>query len=337
MSVLQVLLFSRVRCGRTATGYLVWTLIDFLTAAYMIIFAIAATWKDRTGIEVPAMVSVILDVIVHIYTAHWIRCNLNWIQTRIEWNRRTDRLLLLTALFYSLVNTVDPVVYSASLALVFPRWFRPISAFYEFYFAFVVSFYDGVFLFVVDKTMLAIARDLMRIRSVCTASSASELKCITPTYLDVVEDASRRFWSLLAIIHVAVFAWTALKMASQVFFVSGVWRIALFFVCALPKFGHVVGLYYSGQCMHAEFGRFRRLLLRESIMIRNFGTERAAAELPAVLYLRGGYSLSLKVFRMPFCWSTCLWYLGSCWTVAAVVMQFSIAIRYPSIPTCSYV
>ena len=152
--------------GRIASIiYAAWTVLDVLTVVYCILWTAVSALGRNTNCEIPPMFSIIVELSVHLLTFRWARRNWAWIQKCIVWKRRGDNLSFCIVCICSLLNVVDPVVYGEEIASDFPAYFRPFSVFFEFYLAFFISLFSGVFYFAIDKIIVALAENLRRIHA----------------------------------------------------------------------------------------------------------------------------------------------------------------------------
>lgn len=278
--------------------------------------------------EVAYVIGLIFESMFGIYVTFWFRRNWPWLRMRIEWNRQQDNRFLPLVLLTGMIHTVDPVVSFALIVDSFPVWFKPVAMFLEVYFTCVGVTTTYVSLIVIDKTILVLAKRLENVQKLYAKGSPGSRLSISGEFFWLLEDANDHLNSVITVFHVVTLSFSVLITGCRVTVLHREKPGVALFVSSITfiRVGHILAVYHCGQRVQRHLIRFRRLLLRGSTTPRNANPALSSGELLNQIRLRREHSVCLKVFNLPLCLATGLWYLSVCSTMVIVTIQFAVVI-----------
>lgn len=327
-NLLHNLLHWRGIASRNSRTFLFFTFLDFSFLVYILLWFDHARLALMLRTDVVYIIGLLCECLLNILVACWFRRNWGWLRVRIEWNRRRDNRSFLVAILGGTISTLEPIINFKLITSVFEGWLQPLAVFFEFYHTVVGVTTTSAFLIVIDKAILALVNELRKVFYKYARSADDSRPLISNEFFRLLEDANDHLHPVITVFHIFTLSFSVCITGFRIVVLDREKPGIAFLVIAttINRIGHGFSLYHCGEQVQRRLIRFRRLLLREGTTLRTLDGNRASEELLNQVHLRTEHSLSLRVFNLPLCLATGLWYMSFCSTVVLVTIQFAVVI-----------
>ena len=304
------------------------TSLDCCFSLYILAWFQPAKYALMTTPETAYVTGLFLESLLNICVFSWCRRNWGWIRSRIKWNHQCDNRYLLIAIVGGMISTLDPVFNFKLILNAFPWYLRPVVFFLELYNTSVCVTTTYALLIVVYKTVLALADGLREVRHQYERAAYKTKTSISGDFFRLLETTNEKLHTIITVFHVFTVCFSVCMTGSRIVVLDRTKPGVLFLVIAttLNRMGYCMSLYHCGEKVKGQLVLFRRVLLREAALRRGLRKFRTREDLLYEVQLRREHSLALRVFNLPLCFATGLWFMSVCSTMVVVTIQFAVVI-----------